>query len=80
MSPDFSQVPKTFILAKPNEHYLIYFAEAGKCEIGLPADAVYELEVIDTWDMKKMSQGIVKGGRFEYAGEKDLALRLSVRD
>jgi hypothetical protein len=80
MRPDFSQVPKTFILAKPGEHYLVYFAEAGKLEIDLPADAVYELEVIDTWDMKKAPQGIVKGGKFEYAGKKDLALRLSVRD
>jgi len=80
MSPDFSQVPKTFIFAKPGEHYLVYFAEDGKFEIDLPADGVYGLEVIDTWNMKRTPHGTVKGGKFEYAGKKDLALRLSVRN
>jgi hypothetical protein len=79
MKPDFSQVPRTFIFAKPGEHYLIYFAEAGKFGMDLPVGAVYGLEVIDTWNMKKTPQGTVKGGKFEYAGKKDLALRLSVR-
>jgi hypothetical protein len=45
----------------------------------LPVDAVYELEVIDTWNMKKTPQGIVNGGKFEYAGKKDFALRLSLK-
>ncbi len=79
MSPDFSQMPNIFILAKSHELYLIYFAEAGKFEIDLPAGAIYELEVIDTWNMKKTPQGAVKGSKFEYAGKKDLALHLCVR-
>jgi hypothetical protein len=30
--------------------------------------------------MKKTPQGVVKGGKFEYAGKKDFALHLSVRN
>ncbi|GAI93321.1 unnamed protein product, partial [marine sediment metagenome] len=35
MSPDFSQMPKTFIFAKPGEHHMVYFTEDGKFEMDL---------------------------------------------
>jgi hypothetical protein len=76
MKPDFSQAPRIFIFAKSGENYLVYFAEADKFEIDLPVGNIYRFEIIDTWNMKITSQGTVNGGKFEYAGEKGIALRL----
>jgi len=77
MRPDFSHYPGAYILAKPGEHYLIYFADPSGVSIELPGGKPYKADLIDTWQMTVKPLGSARG-KFEYTPPKrDCAVRLT---
>lgn len=78
MRPDFSHYPGAYILAKPGEHYLIYFAETPPISYDLPGDKPYKVDGIDTWEMTVTPIGSAGPGRFDYTPpRRDYAVRLT---
>jgi len=77
MRPDFSHYPGAYILAKPGEHYLIYFTDTSRVSIDLAGDRPYKVDGIDTWEMTVSPLGSATG-KFEYTPPKrDYAVRLT---
>lgn len=59
-----------YIFLKESQYYLAYTADAGQqIEIDLPGAKDYSLEVLDTWNMKVVSEEIVNPGKFTYETE-----------
>jgi hypothetical protein len=55
------------IFSKSAEYYLAYVAEIGQeIMLDLPGDSKYNLEVIDTWNMRITEQDIVDPGKFTF--------------
>jgi hypothetical protein len=55
------------ILSKAGEYYLAYVAGQGQViRIELPGESSYQMDVIDTWNMKIMEQISVDAGRLEF--------------
>jgi len=78
MRPDFSHYPGAYILAKPGEHYLIYFSETSPISYDLPGDRPYKVDGIDTWEMTVTPIGSAGPGRFDYTPtRRDYAVRLT---
>jgi hypothetical protein len=56
-----------YILAKPGAYYLAYVAEPEQTiEVNLTGEAKYNMEIIDTWNMKVAEQATVEPGVFAY--------------
>ena len=56
-----------YIFSKPGVIYLAYVADANqKVEINLPDDSNYQLDIIDTWNMKIMEQKSIEPGDFSF--------------
>lgn len=56
-----------YILSKHGEYYLAYTAEADQTiEIKLAGDTSYQMDLIDTWNMKIVEQTSVEPGKFIY--------------
>jgi hypothetical protein len=56
-----------YILSKPGKYYLAYAAASDQTiEINLEGNADYKLEIIDTWNMKIVSQSSAAPGIFKY--------------
>lgn len=78
MRPDFSHYPGAYILAKPGEHYLVYFANTAPVRIDLPGERPYKVDGIDTWGMKILPIGSASPGKFTFTPPKqDYAIRLT---
>ena len=59
-----------YTLSKAGEYYLVYSKDSGqKIELFLAGDQNYDLQVIDTWNMKIVSETTVKPGAFEYISQ-----------
>jgi len=55
------------IFSKPGEYYLVYVAAPDQTiEVNLPGDTGFNLDIIDTWNMKIDSQPSAGPGLFEY--------------
>ncbi len=77
MRPDFSHYPGAYILAKPGEHYLIYFTDTTPISLNLPGSRPYKVDGIDTWEMTVSPLGSA-GGKFDYTPPKrDYVVRLT---
>jgi len=56
-----------YIFSKNGEYYLAYVADSAQTiELNLPGKKDYVLQVIDTWDMKIVSEEIIGSGNFKY--------------
>ena len=56
-----------YILSDPGKTYLAYVADEGEIiELALAGDKEYKLEVIDTWNMKIVSNETISPGKFKY--------------
>jgi len=56
-----------FIFEKPGEHYLAYVADSEQTvELNLTGTENYTLQVIDTWNMKTVTEKNVDSGNFLY--------------
>ena len=67
-----------YTLFKEGEYYLTYTADSAQTiELDLGGANDYTLEVIDTWNMKIVSEQVVGSGKFQYETEMPFtALRL----
>ena len=64
---DESLEDNIYVLADPGNYYLAYVAnEGGTIELELPGESEYDLEVLDTWNMKVISQSKVAPGKFSF--------------
>ncbi|MDB4581519.1 DUF5060 domain-containing protein [Draconibacterium sp.] len=55
------------IFSKKGEYYLAYVADQNNTiEIELPGNNNYQLDVLDTWNMKTLEQRTIKPGKFVY--------------
>jgi hypothetical protein len=55
------------VFAKPGEYYLVYVADANtNIKIDLPGNTDYNLDIIDTWNMKIVSSSTSKPGLYNY--------------
>lgn len=78
MQPDFNHHPAVCILAKPDDSYLIYFAEKKPVTLDLPGDRPYKLDAIDPWVMKVLPAGSAGPGQFSFMPSKqDYAIQLT---
>ncbi len=56
-----------YILSYPGNYYLAYVANAGETiELELPGNVDYQLEVMDTWNMKVVDESNIQPGKFIY--------------
>ncbi|MBN1985933.1 MAG: DUF5060 domain-containing protein [Prolixibacteraceae bacterium] len=56
-----------YIFAKPGVIYLAYVSDANQnVEINLPGDSNYQLDIIDTWNMKILEQKTIEPGDFSF--------------
>ncbi len=56
-----------YTLFKEGEYYLTYTADSAQTiELNLPGTKGYNLEVIDTWNMKIVSEEVIGSGKFQY--------------
>jgi hypothetical protein len=56
-----------YIFSKPGDYYLAYTYEPGKkINLQLEGEGFYQLEVIDTWNMKVVESNKIKSGPFEF--------------
>lgn len=59
-----------YTLFKEGEYYMIYTVDSAQSiELDLSGSADYRLEVIDTWNMKIVSETVVSPGEFLYETE-----------
>lgn len=59
-----------YTLFKEGEYYLTYTADSAQIiELNLSGEKAYALEVIDTWNMKIVSEEVVPAGKFQYETE-----------
>ena len=67
-----------YIFSKEKAYYLAYSADANRTiELNLAGEKDYKLQVIDTWNMKTVSEETVGSGNFQYKTEQPFtALRL----
>ncbi len=67
-----------YTLFKEGEYYLTYTADSAQTiELNLGGTKDYSLEVIDTWNMKIMNEGVAEPGKFQYETKRPFtALRL----
>jgi hypothetical protein len=65
MQPDFGHYPGVYILAKPGDCYLMYFAERKPVALDL-SGGPYKLDAIDPWEMKVLPIGSAEGGDFRF--------------
>lgn len=67
-----------YIFSKEKAYYLAYSADANRTiELNLAGEKDYRLQVIDTWNMKTVSENTVGSGNFQYKTEQPFtALRL----
>lgn len=70
-----------YTLFKDGGYYLTYTTDSARTiELDLPGSKDYSLEVIDSWNMKIVDQGVVSPGKFEYQTTTPFtALRLIVK-
>lgn len=60
-----------FVLAKPNEYYLLY-CMAGKPQmLQLPGERPWKVDVIDPWAMREWAEGTAQPGAFAVAAPKE---------
>ncbi len=77
MQPDFGHYPGVYILAKPGDCYLMYFAERKPVALDLPGGS-YKLDAVDPWEMKVLPIGSAEGGDFRFTPPRqDYAIRLA---
>lgn len=77
MVPDFGHHPSVYILAKPGDCYLMYFAEHKPVDLELPGDRPYKLDAIDPWEMKTRPMGSADPGPFRFTpSSQDYVIRL----
>ncbi|MEQ8338555.1 MAG: DUF5060 domain-containing protein [Cyclobacteriaceae bacterium] len=56
-----------YSFSKSGEYYLAYVKDSAQTiKLELPGTRDYDLEVIDTWNMKAVSQEVVSSGAFQY--------------
>ncbi|WP_346854568.1 DUF5060 domain-containing protein [uncultured Draconibacterium sp.] len=56
-----------YTLCKEGEYYLTYTTDSARTiDLNLGGTKDYSLEVIDTWNMKTVSQKVVSPGKFQY--------------
>jgi len=78
MLPDFGHYPDVYMLTKPGEFYLIYFADKKPVTIDLPGSTPYKVDGIDTWQMKILPIGSAAGPKFTFSPpDRDYAIRLT---
>jgi hypothetical protein len=59
-----------YIFSKPGSYYLAYVADAGQTiEIDLAGESPFQMDVIDTWNMKVMDQATIDPGLFKFTTE-----------
>ncbi len=66
LQPQPGPVAGSHLLAKPGEHYLLYFTGVDRAEIELPGDRPYKVDGIDPWKMTAESLGNAEPGRFTF--------------
>jgi hypothetical protein len=70
--------PGVYLLAKPGEHYFLYFTQPGAAAVTLAGDRPYKAEGIDTWAMTRTSLGSAGPGPFSFTAPRaDFLLHLS---
>jgi hypothetical protein len=78
MTPQASPAPGVYLLAKPGEHYFLYFTQPVAATVALAGDRPYKVEGIDTWAMKCAGLGSAGPGAFSFtAPQADFLLHLS---
>ncbi len=56
-----------YIFSKAGEYYLAYVADAGQTiELKLPGDGHYQMDVIDTWNMRIAETAVAEPGILKY--------------
>lgn len=56
-----------YIFSKPGAYYLVYTADSDQAiEINLTGDDKYNMEVIDTWNMRVIEEKSIEPGIFKY--------------
>ena len=59
-----------YILFKEGEYYLTYTTDSARTiELNLSGAKDYTMEIIDTWNMRIVSQEVVASGEFQYETE-----------
>ena len=56
-----------YILAKPGEYYLAYFASPQTIALDLAGDRPYRIDGIDPWEMKEVSIGTATPGDYTFS-------------
>jgi hypothetical protein len=78
MMPQTGPAPGVYLLAKPGEHYLVYFTQPVAATVALAGDRPYKVEGLDTWAMTCASLGSAKGGAFSFTAPRaDFLVHLS---
>jgi hypothetical protein len=78
MSPQPDPAPGVYLLAKPGEHYMLYFTQPVAATVALAGDRPYKAEGIDTWAMKCTSLGIAGPREFSFTAPRaDFLVHLS---
>jgi hypothetical protein len=65
-----NSIKNIYIFSKKGEYYLAYAADSAQTiKINLPGEKNYDLQVIDTWNMKIVSEKTIGPGSFNYETE-----------
>jgi hypothetical protein len=78
MLPQPDPAPGVYLLAKPGEHYFVYFTRPVAAAVALAGDRPYKAEGLDTWAMTRTSLGSARPGAFSFAAPRaDFLVHLS---
>jgi hypothetical protein len=66
MTPQPDPSPGVYLLAKPGEHYFLYFTQPVAATVTLGGDRPYKVEGLDTWAMTRTSLDSAMPGAFSF--------------
>ena len=78
MTPQTNPAAGVYLLAKPGEHYLVYFVKPVAVTVALAGEKPYKMDGIDTWAMTRESLGSAGPGELKFTAPRaDFLLHLS---
>jgi hypothetical protein len=78
MTPQTNPAAGVYFLAKPGEHYLVYFVKPVAVTVALAGEKPYKMDGIDTWAMTRESMGSAGPGELKFTAPRaDFLLHLS---
>ena len=60
----------SYILGKPGEYYLVYFAAPKTISLDLTGQRPYKIDVVDPWEMKTTAAGTASAGRYTFSASR----------